>query len=117
MLTMYKIESKGWCSSLANFKPYCPPDCVLTLPDDTVHITKYATRYCEHDVDIWFSPSTETVYQSLGVDRYKIITPYKPDGKHTKSSMYFYTWSFTKHRNIMIRVDMLHSKRMQASAL
>ena len=113
---MYKIESKGWSSCIRELLSYCPDDCVLTLPDDAVHITKYATRYCEHDVDILFSPSTETVYQSLG-GRYKIITPYKPDGKHTKSSMYFYTWSFTKHRNIMIRVDVLLSKRMLASAL
>ena len=113
---MYKIESKGWSGCITNFKPYCPPDCVLTLPDDAVHITKYATRYCEHDVDIWFSPSTETVYQSLGVSRYKIITPYKPDGKHTKSSMYFYTWSFTKHRNIMIRVDVLISGNTSPSS-
>lgn len=41
---MYKIESKGWSGCITNFKPYCPPDCVLTLPDDAVHITKYATK-------------------------------------------------------------------------
>lgn len=26
---MYKIESKGWSGCITNFKPYCPPDCVL----------------------------------------------------------------------------------------
>lgn len=107
---MYKIESKGWSGCITNFKPYCPPDCVLKLPDDTVHITKYATRYCVHDVDIWFSPSTETVYQSLIGEHYKIINTYKPDGNHTKSGRYFRTWSFTKHREIMVRVGMLLSK-------
>ena len=34
----------------------------ITLPDDAIHITKYTTRFHEYMIDVWFSPSTQTIY-------------------------------------------------------
>lgn len=105
---MYKIESKSWSSCIRELLSYCPDDCVLTLPDDAVHITKYTTRYNEHNIDIWFSPSNETVYlQQIG--RYKIVKIREPDGNHSHRDKYFYTWSYTTHHNVLIRVNKLLS--------
>ena len=104
---MYKIENKKWCSSIVNFKPYCPPDCVAKLPEDARHHTHYTTACNDHEIDIWFSPSNETAYQQQTGGLYRIIKIHEPDGNHSHVSKYFYTWSYTTHRNLLIRVDYL----------
>ena len=55
----------------------------ITLPDDAIHITKYTTRFHEHMIDMWFSPSTQTVY-SFG--KYPRLLPINDaDNNHKKS--------------------------------
>ena len=85
-------------------------DCITmdtTLPDDAVHITKYTTRYHEHVIDVWFSPSTQTVYSS---GRYhRRLTIHEADDNHS-SSRFFHTYSRTTKTNVLCRVDRLLSK-------
>ena len=102
---MYNISKKGWSSSITNFKPYCPPDYVAKLPDDSRHHTHYTTVCYDHEIDIWFSPSKETAYQQQTGGLYKIIKIHEPNGNHSVSSKYFYTWSYTTHRSVICRID------------
>ena len=100
---MYNIEKKGWSSSITNFVPYVPY--VAELPDDAVHITKYTTKKQEHDIDVWYSPSTQKVYSGKTHNPIKIK---EPDNNHS-SSRYFYTHN-TANKNVLCRLDRLLSK-------
>lgn len=66
----------------------------ITLPDDAIHITKYTTRFHEHMIDVWFSPSTQTVYSS---GKYPRLLPINDaDDNYKKVRMFTLQRSFDK---------------------
>ena len=79
----------------------------ITLPDDAVHITKYTTMFHEHMIDVWFSPSTQTVYSSGKYPR--LLSINDADDNHS-TSRFFHTYSRTTHTYVLCRLDRLLSK-------